>query len=111
MTYFLGNVGNVRLRRKVNAVTLSAVVKTADIVTTLNRVGCRRTAADNLLTGDRVTISVQPTVPWAAVYLRHRKLVTDGDGVTYKAAFQCVRQRQRCRRPYGSFPVICSGRQ
>jgi hypothetical protein len=78
MTYFLGNVGNVRLRRN-NAVTLSAVVKNADIVTTLNRVGVEG-ATDNLLTGDRVTISTTdsrglvflPTANW-----------TDGEGVSH----------------------------
>jgi hypothetical protein len=55
MTYFLGNVGNVRLRRNGQA-ALTAVVKSADVSTALNRVGFE-TAADNLITGDRVDIS------------------------------------------------------
>ena len=55
MTYFIGNVGNVRLRRN-NEVVLSALVKDADVTVVLNRVGFEA-ATDNLLTGDRVTIS------------------------------------------------------
>jgi hypothetical protein len=55
MTYFIGNVGNVRLRRN-NEVVLSALVKDADVTVVLNRVGFEA-ATDNLLTGDKVTIS------------------------------------------------------
>jgi hypothetical protein len=55
MTYFIGNVGNVRLRRN-NEVVLSALVKDADVTVALNRVGFEA-ATDNLLTGDKVTIS------------------------------------------------------
>lgn len=55
MTYFVGNVGNVRLRRN-NAITLSALVKDADVTVVLNRVGFDN-SIDNLLTGDKVTIS------------------------------------------------------
>jgi len=59
MTYFVGNVGNVRLRRN-NEVVLSALVKDADVTVALNRVGLEG-AADNLLTGDKVTISTADT--------------------------------------------------
>lgn len=59
MTYFIGNVGNVRLRRN-NAITLSAFVKDADITVVLNRVGFDN-SIDNLLTGDKVTISTDDT--------------------------------------------------
>ena len=54
MTYFIGSVGNVRLRRN-NEVTLSAIVKDADVTTVLNRVGFDD-SLENLLTGDKVTI-------------------------------------------------------
>lgn len=59
MTYFIGNVGNARLRRN-NEVVLSALVKDADVTVTLNRVGFE-SATDNLLTGDKVTISTADT--------------------------------------------------
>ena len=59
MTYFVGNVGNVRLRRN-NAITLSAFVKDADVTVVLNRVGFDN-SIDNLLTGDKVTISTDDT--------------------------------------------------
>jgi hypothetical protein len=55
MTYFLGTLGNVRLRRN-NENTLSALVKDADVTPSFNRIGFEG-AIDNLLTGDRVTIS------------------------------------------------------
>jgi hypothetical protein len=55
VTYFIGNVGNVRFRRSGQG-SLSAVVKSADVTTALNRVGFE-TVADNLITGDRVDIS------------------------------------------------------
>ena len=55
MTYFLGTLGNVRLRRN-SENTLSALVKDADVTPSFNRVGFEG-AIDNLLTGDRVTIS------------------------------------------------------
>lgn len=78
MTYFIGRIGSVRLRRN-NEVTLSAVIKNADITTVLNRVGVEG-AVDNLLTGDKVTISTTdsrglvflPTTNW-----------TDGEGVSH----------------------------
>jgi hypothetical protein len=59
MTYFLGTLGNVRLRRN-NEITLSALVKDADVTVVLNRVGFEG-AVDNLLTGDKVTISTADT--------------------------------------------------
>ena len=59
MTYFVGNVGNVRLRRN-NAITLSAFVKDADVTVVLNRVGFDN-SINNLLTGDKVTISTDDT--------------------------------------------------
>ena len=59
MTYFIGNVGNVRLRRN-NEVVLSALVKDADVTVALNRIGLEG-SIDNLLTGDKVTISTADT--------------------------------------------------
>lgn len=55
MTYFIGNVGNVRLRRN-NEVVLTAEVRDADVTVVLNRVGFDG-SIENLLTGDKVTIS------------------------------------------------------
>ena len=55
MTYFLGTLGNVRLRRN-NENALSTSVSDADVTSILNRIGFEG-AIDNLLTGDRVTIS------------------------------------------------------
>jgi hypothetical protein len=77
VTYFVGRVGNVRLRRN-NEITLGALVKDADVSTSLNRVGIEA-AIDNLLTGDKVTLSTEdprgllfvPVASW-----------TDGEGVT-----------------------------
>lgn len=57
MTYFVGNVGNVRLRRN-NEVVLYAEVRDADVTTALNRIGFDG-SIENLLTGDRVTISTE----------------------------------------------------
>ena len=55
MTFFLGNYGNVRLRRGTEAElgVISSDIKTDDVSTLLNRVGFDR-ATDNLFTGDRV---------------------------------------------------------
>jgi hypothetical protein len=55
MTYFIGNVGNVRLRRN-NEVVLTAEVRDADVTVVLNRIGFDG-SVENLLTGDKVTIS------------------------------------------------------
>lgn len=57
MTYFLGTLGNVRLKRN-NEVSLTSVIKDADVTPELNRVGFEG-AIENLLTGDRVTISTE----------------------------------------------------
>jgi len=57
MTYFVGNVGNVRLRRN-NEVVLHAEVKDADVTPVLNRIGFDG-SIENLLTGDKVTISTE----------------------------------------------------
>jgi hypothetical protein len=77
MTYFLGNVGNVRLRRNSENV-LTAIVKDADTVPALNRIGIEG-AIDNLLTGDKVTVSTSDTR--GLVFLPVGSWV-DGEGVT-----------------------------
>lgn len=58
MAFFLGNHGTIRLRRGNNIVLgeIEASVGPDDINTALNRVGFE-TAADNILTGDRVILS------------------------------------------------------
>jgi len=76
MTYFIGNVGNVRLRRN-NEVVLSALVKNADVTVALNRVGFEA-ATDNLLTGDKVTISTAD--PRGLLFFTVSSWV-DGEGV------------------------------
>jgi hypothetical protein len=80
MTYFLGNLGNVRLRRN-NEVALSALVKDADVTVTLNRVGFED-ATDNLLTGDKVTIST--TDPRGLLFFTVGSWV-DGEGVEQRS--------------------------
>ena len=80
MTYFVGNVGNVRLRRN-NAITLSALVKDADVTVVLNRVGFDN-SIDNLLTGDKVTISTNDTR--GLVFFTTSSWV-DGEGVEQRA--------------------------
>lgn len=55
MTYFVGRVGSVRLRRN-NSISLEVLIKDADITASLNRVGIE-VALDNLLTGDKVRLS------------------------------------------------------
>ena len=77
MTYFLGNVGNVRLRRNSENV-LTALVKDADTVPGLNRIGIEG-AIDNLLTGDKVTLSTDD--PRGLVFFPVGAWV-DGEGVT-----------------------------
>ena len=77
MTYFLGNVGNVRLRRNAENV-LTADVKDADTVPVLNRVGIEG-ANDNLLTGDKVTLSTDD--PRGLIFFPVSSW-TDGEGVT-----------------------------
>jgi len=58
MTFFLGTKGNVRLRRATSTIIgeLADSIDSADVNTTLNRLSFD-SAADNLLTGDRVDIS------------------------------------------------------
>ena len=85
MTYFLGNVGNVRLRRNSETI-LNVVVKDADTVTSLNRIGIEG-ANENLLTGDKVTISTDdargiaffPVNSWV-----------DGEGVSHRSFSQFI---------------------
>ena len=85
MTYFLGNVGNVRLRRNSENI-LNVVVKDADTITSLNRIGIEG-AIDNLLTGDKVTISTEdargiaffPVNSWV-----------DGEGVSHRSFSQFI---------------------
>lgn len=55
MTYFLGNYGKIKLRRKAAGVFASSVLP-ADVNTTLNRVGFDG-SIENLLTGDQVVIT------------------------------------------------------
>jgi hypothetical protein len=77
MTYFLGQYGKIKLRRK-TAGTFSSSVLPADVNTTLNRFGFDG-SVENLLTGDQVVISTTdargldflPTSTWP-----------DGDGAT-----------------------------
>ena len=80
MTYFIGNVGNVRLRRN-NEVVLSALVKNADVTVALNRVGFEA-ATDNLLTGDKVTISTAD--PRGLLFFTVSSWV-DGEGVEQRS--------------------------
>jgi hypothetical protein len=80
MTYFIGNVGNVRLRRN-NEIALSALVKDADVTVVLNRVGFE-TATDNLLTGDKVTISTAD--PRGLLFFTVGSWV-DGEGVEQRS--------------------------
>jgi hypothetical protein len=80
MTYFIGNVGNVKLRRNTEA-TLSALVKDADVTVALNRIGFE-TAADNLLTGDKVTISTAD--PRGLLFFTVSSWV-DGEGVEQRS--------------------------
>jgi hypothetical protein len=77
MTYFIGNVGNVRLRRN-SEVVFNAIVKDADIVTVLNRVGVEN-ANDNLLTGDKITMSTADSRGLAFFPVN---TWVDGEGVT-----------------------------
>ena len=58
MAFYLGNYGNIRLRRGTDVFlgTIETSVNTDDISTTLNRVGVEN-AIDNLFTGDRVEIA------------------------------------------------------
>ena len=76
MTYFLGSSGNVRLKRS-NIITLSANISDADVTPTLNRLGVED-AAENLVTGDRVTVSTED--PRGLVFFEVGNWI-DGGGV------------------------------
>ncbi len=80
MTYFVGRVGNVRLRRN-NNLLLTAIVKDADTITVLNRIGIEG-ATDNLLTGDKITISTPD--PRGLIFFPVTSWV-DGEGVIQTA--------------------------
>jgi hypothetical protein len=80
MTYFLGNVGNVRLRRN-NEVVLTAEIKDADVTVVLNRVGFEG-SIENLLTGDRITISTDD--PRGLLFFTVGSWV-DGEGVEQRS--------------------------
>ena len=79
MTYFVGNVGNVRLSRS-SEHALTAIVKDADTVPSLNRIGIEG-ASDNLITGDSVTLATNDTR--GLVFLPSGSWV-DGEGVTQR---------------------------
>lgn len=80
MTYFLGNVGNVRLRRNSENV-LTTIVKDADTVPVLNRIGIEG-AIDNLLTGDKITLSTED--PRGLVFFPVNSWI-DGETVTQRS--------------------------
>jgi hypothetical protein len=80
MTYFVGRVGNVRLRRN-NNLSLTAIVKDADTITVLNRIGIEG-ATDNLLTGDKITISTPD--PRGLIFFPVGNWI-DGEGVVQRA--------------------------
>jgi hypothetical protein len=77
MTYFLGNVGNVRLRRNSENV-INAIIKDADTITALNRIGFEG-SVDNLLTGDKVTLSTDD--PRGLIFFPVTSWI-DGESVT-----------------------------
>jgi len=58
MTFYLGNYGNIRLRRGTDPVlgSISSVIQADDVSTVLNRVGFE-SGYENLLTGDRVDLT------------------------------------------------------
>ncbi len=58
MTFYLGNYGNIRLRRGTDPVlgSISSVIEIDDVSTVLNRVGFE-SGYENLLTGDRVDLT------------------------------------------------------
>jgi hypothetical protein len=80
MTYFVGRFGNVRLRRN-NEVTLSATIRDADVTTVLNRVGFDG-SVENLLTGDKVTVSTDD--PRGLLFFTVNSWL-DGEGVEQRS--------------------------
>lgn len=85
MTYFLGNTGNVRLRRNAN-ITVKGEVRSADVNTVLNRVGFDN-SLDNVLTGDRVELWTDD--PRGLVFFPTTSWV-DGEGITQTRFSQYV---------------------
>jgi hypothetical protein len=79
MTYYVGNIGSVRLRRK-NSLAAAGEVRPADISTVLNRVGFDN-SIDNILTGDMVELSTKDSRGLA--FLPVSSWV-DGEGVTHR---------------------------
>lgn len=80
MTYFVGNVGNVRLRRN-SEIALYAEIRDADVTPTLNRIGFDG-SIENLLTGDNITISTDD--PRGLLFFTVGSWV-DGDGVEQRS--------------------------
>jgi hypothetical protein len=80
---------------------LSALVKDADVTVVLNRVGFEG-AVDNLLTGDKVTISTAD--PRGLLFFTVGSWV-DGEGVEQRTLFT-IYQCKRCRRACGFSPHL-----
>jgi hypothetical protein len=72
MSVFLGNHGNVRLRRGLRTpyALLEDQIKPDDVNTTLNRLSFD-SAVDNLITGDRIDISTRTHADWCALRRLH----------------------------------------
>ena len=79
MTYFLGNFGKIKLRRKAAGSIESSVIP-ADVNTTLNRFGFEG-SVENLLTGDQLLIS---TTDARGLDFLPPSTWPDGGGVTQK---------------------------
>ena len=80
MTYFLGSAGNVRLKRS-SETFLTSLVRDADVTPALNRLGLEG-SIENLVTGDRVTISTED--PRGLLFFATSGWV-DGEGVEQRA--------------------------
>jgi hypothetical protein len=72
MTFYLGNYGNIRLRRGTDPVlgSISSVIEIDDVSTVLNRVGFE-SGYENLLTGDRVDLLYLPVTGLSIKYKIH----------------------------------------
>lgn len=74
MTFFAGHTGSVRLRRNTQAVSFASEITSDDVNTTLQRLGFDG-SLENILTGDRITISTTdprklacfPASTWPAI--------------------------------------------
>jgi hypothetical protein len=74
MTFFAGHTGSIRLRRNTQAVSFNSQVNADDVNTTLQRVGFDG-SLENILTGDRLSISTEdprklaffPASTWPAI--------------------------------------------